>query len=61
MISGEHVNVNKGVQGGNFDNCDLHNNVFNINTPGGKSFRENYQKLKFIGKGAFGHDLKILR
>ena len=59
MDSGDHVNVNKGVQGGNFDNCDVLNNVFNINAPAGNLFRENYQKMKFIGKGAFGEAWKV--
>ena len=32
MSPGDHINVNEGVQGGNFDNCDLHDPVFNIHT-----------------------------
>ena len=50
---GDHVNVNKGVQGGNFDNCDLQNPIFNIHTPG-RVLSQNYQKIRRIGKGAFG-------
>ena len=57
MNPGDNVNVNNGVQGGNFNNCDLHNNTFN--TIGGSSFRENYQKTKFIGKGSFGEAWKV--
>ena len=51
---GDHINVNNGVQGGNFDNCQVNNPVINLHTPGGGSFRENYQKSKLIGQGSFG-------
>ena len=50
---GDHLNVNKGVQGGNFDNCDLLNPIFNINSQG-VLFIQHYQKIRFIGKGSFG-------
>ena len=54
MSPGDHNNVNKGVQGANFDNCAVNNPVINLHTPGGGSFRENYQKSKLIGRGSFG-------
>ena len=49
-----NINVNEGVQGANFDNCQVNNPVINLHAPGGGSFRENYQKSKYIGKGSFG-------
>ena len=54
MSPGDHINVNEGIQGGNFDNCQVNNPVINLQTPGGDSFRENYQKSEYIGKGSFG-------
>ena len=51
---GDHLNMNKGVQGGNFVNSPVNNPVFNIHTPGGGSYRQHYQKIKLIGKGSFG-------
>ena len=48
-MPGDNLNVNQGVQGGNFYNCDLQNPNFNINSLGGI-----YQKIRFIGKGSFG-------
>ena len=48
----DRINVNEGVQGGNFDKCQLNNPVINLNSPGG-SFRDYYQKSEYIGKGSF--------
>ena len=59
MSPGYHVNVNNGAQGGNFVNCDLQNNTFNIHSPGGSLFRENYQRKSFIGKGSYGEAWKV--
>ncbi len=51
---GNNVNVNKGVQGGNVDNCDLQNPIFNLHTQGpGRVLSQNYQIIRFIGKGSF--------
>ena len=35
----DHLNVNEGVMGGNFDNCDLHHPIFYVQSPSG-TFRQ---------------------
>ena len=47
----QHLNMNRGVQGGSFVNCDLQNTTFNINSE--KDFSQNYQRMRIIGKGFF--------
>ena len=43
---GDRLNVNKGNQGGNFDNCDLQNPIFNINSPYNKSIKKSDLQAK---------------
>ena len=54
MSYDDHLNVNYGVQGGNFANCNLQNTNINIHTSAKDSFSQNYQKSKLIGNGSFG-------
>ena len=46
--------MNKGAQGGNFNNCDLNHPTFNIKSPNVRSLIQNYQKIRFIVNGSFG-------
>ena len=63
MSSGDQVNVNRveegAVQGGNFVNSTLHHPIFNIVSPAGSLFSQNYQKVTFIGRGSFGEAWKV--
>ena len=52
--AGDSLNVNKGAQGGNFVKSQLHQPTFNIQSPRGSPLSQNYQKIRFIGKGSFG-------
>ena len=47
ISSGDHVNVNDGVMGGNFDNCDLHHPIFYVQSPSG-TFRQQSAYPPFI-------------
>ena len=53
--SARHLNVNRGVQGGSFVNCDLENTTFNIQNKSEREFSQHYQKIKHLGKGYFGN------
>ena len=54
-----HLNVNKGVQGGNFVHSHLHKPTFNNQSPSGRLSRENYQIIRFIGEGTYGKTFKV--
>ena len=46
-----NLNVNNGVQGGNFDNCLVNNPTFNINSI---PFHQRYNKISVLGNGSYG-------
>ena len=54
-----HLNVNKGVQGGNFVHSHLHKPTFNIQSPRGSLLRDHYQIIGFIGEGTYGKTFKV--
>ena len=55
----DHLNVNKGNQGGNFVNSPMHKPTFNIHSPSGRLLRENYQIINFLGRGTYGQTFKV--
>ena len=50
-----NLNVNRGVQGGSFVNCDLKNTIFNLHNKSEKDFSQNYQKIRIMDEGYFGN------
>ena len=50
----QNLNVNKGVQGGNFVDCDMTNTTFNIQRKEEREFSQYFQRIRPLGKGYFG-------
>ena len=55
----EHLNMNKGVQGGNFVKSSLNHPIFNFQSPRGTLCSDNYQRIEMIGRGTFGEAWKV--
>ena len=55
VMNTDNLNVNKGVQGGNFVNSHVTNPVINIHAQEGlDTFDRKYHKIRVIGNGSFG-------
>ena len=52
----QNLNVNNGVQGGSFVNCDMQNTTLNVQTNNReREFSQYFQRIRPLGKGYFGN------